>query len=610
MKKKSNSRPVRCSFSKGGSACSSLRAIVIVICSATACLVLAGKLSATAGRLAWLHPEPTKVSYRALTFAERVAYQRAIEEVYWRQRIWPKERPDHKPSLDAVMSHAQLEKKVADYLRNSQALGDYWQPPFTAEQLQAEMERIAKHTKQPEVLHELFEALGNDPFVIAECLARPILTERVVGEFNSGAKDASFRAKSRNPAARLRANSTGSFDSAQDDIAANLGNRPYHLPVIADPSGGCIDDTWTATSTSNAPSARYGHTAVWTGTEMIVWGGYGSNVLNTGGRYDPSTDSWTATSTANAPTARYGHTAVWTGSEMIVWGGDASFGIGTGGRYNPITDSWTATSTTNAPSSRGGHTAVWTGSEMIVWGGVDLIGRYWNTGGRYNPSTDSWTATSIASAPSGRARHTAVWADREMIVWGGFNGGYFNTGGRYNPITDSWTATSTTNAPSSRGGHTVVWTGSEMIVWGGYNGSFLNAGGRYNPGTNSWTATSITNAPNARAGHTGMWTGSEMIVWGGYVYNPNQDFNTGGRYNPGTDSWTATSTTNAPHARDTHTAVWTSDEMIVWGGADVDANIFNTGGRYCAQAGPTPTPGGRPTPTSRPRPTPAPRPSP
>ena len=43
--------------------------------------------------------------------------------------------------------------------------------------------------------------------------------------------------------------------------------------------------------------------------------------LNTGGRYNPGTDSWTATSTTNAPAARYVHTAVWTGSEMIVWGG-------------------------------------------------------------------------------------------------------------------------------------------------------------------------------------------------------------------------------------------------------------------------------------------------
>ena len=45
--------------------------------------------------------------------------------------------------------------------------------------------------------------------------------------------------------------------------------------------------------------------------------------------------------------------------------------LNTGGRYNPSTDSWTATSTTNAPSARDDHTAVWTGSEMIVWGGYD-----------------------------------------------------------------------------------------------------------------------------------------------------------------------------------------------------------------------------------------------
>jgi hypothetical protein len=164
MKKKSKFRPVHCSFNKGGSTLSSLRAVVIVICAATACLVLAGKLPATAGKLALLHPEPTKVSYRPLTFEERVAHQRAIEDVYWRHRIWPKERPDPKPSLDAVMSRAQVEKKVTDYLHNSQALEDYWQRPLTAEQLQAEMDRMAQHTRQPEVLRELFEALGNDPF--------------------------------------------------------------------------------------------------------------------------------------------------------------------------------------------------------------------------------------------------------------------------------------------------------------------------------------------------------------------------------------------------------------------------------------------------------------
>jgi hypothetical protein len=148
---------------------------VLVLCAVAICSMVTGTL------LAFFRPDVSaKISQRTLTFAERVAYQRAIEEVYWRHRIWPKERPNPKPSLDAVMSQAQLEKKVTDYLRNSQALEDYWKQPIRAEQLQAEMDRMAERAKQPEVLRELFEALGSDPLVIAECLARPVLAERLV----------------------------------------------------------------------------------------------------------------------------------------------------------------------------------------------------------------------------------------------------------------------------------------------------------------------------------------------------------------------------------------------------------------------------------------------
>src|SRR2546421_1394867 len=166
MKKKSTSQ----------SAFFRLRALIaLLLCAGAACSILTGT------PLASLRPQtPVKVSQRTLTFEERVSDQRAIEDVYWRHRIWPKERPDPKPSLDSVMSNTQLEKKVTDYLRNSQALEDYWQRPITAEQLQAEMDRMARNTKQPEVLQELFEALGNDPFVIAECLARSALAERLL----------------------------------------------------------------------------------------------------------------------------------------------------------------------------------------------------------------------------------------------------------------------------------------------------------------------------------------------------------------------------------------------------------------------------------------------
>src|SRR5258708_4170076 len=168
---------------------------------------------------------------------------------------------------------------------------------------------------------------------------------------------------------------------------------------------------------------------------MIVWGGYNGSYLNSGGGYNPSTDSWTATGTTNAPVARAYHTAVWSGSQMIVWGGynGVSF-LNTGGRYNPSTDSWTATSTANAPSARDSHTAVWTGSEMIVWGGQDSNFPFFlNTGGAYDPSTDRCVAPSTINAPSARVEPTAVWTGSEMIVWGGYNDfeRSLNTGGRY-----------------------------------------------------------------------------------------------------------------------------------------------------------------------------------
>jgi hypothetical protein len=82
-----------------------------------------------------------------------------------------------------------------------------------------------------------------------------------------------------------------------------------------------------------------------------------------------------------------------------------------------------------------------------------------------------------------------------------------------------------------------------------------------------------------------------MIVWGG-TGSAGPYFNTGGRYNPNTDSWTATSAISVPDARRSHTAVWTGSEMIVWGGGPDFPEAFNTGGRYCVQSGsPTPTPG-------------------
>ena len=591
-----------------------------------------------------------------LTLADRVAYQRAIEEVYWRHRIWPKERPDPKPSLDQVMSSAQLEKKVQDYLRDSEALEDYWQEPLSAEQLQAEMERMAKHTKQPEVLRELFEALGNDPFVIAECLARPVLSERLLTNFY--AHDQRFHGQLRQRAeAELRSHHTvrqmkqtsGKYseielvrsDSAQDEesrgaetsvkmnspdwdenvqkLAAMFGdakNGPAQLWKSSRAEPPVVPTTQIKTgvfSPLQEDEGRYYATAIvkktkdhlklatveWRKEPLESWKAKAESQLPkimaavtanyilptiSDGAAGCTDDTWTTTTTTSTPSGRRLHTAVWTGSEMIVWGGDIPGN--TGGRYTPSTDTWTPTSLNNAPTARESQTAVWTGTEMIVWGGLSDSGAL-NTGGRYNPGTDSWIATSTTNAPTGRYLHTAVWTGSEMIVWGGyfFNGigNYLNTGGRYDPSTDSWTPTSITNVPTGRYLHTAVWTDSEMIVWGGYRDdlhTYFNTGGRYNPSTDSWTSTSIANVPDGRNDHTAVWSGSEMVVWGGL--NDTGALNTGGRYSPGTDTWTPTSITNVPTGRYEHTAVWTGSEMIIWGGLFYNGvfNNLNTGGTY------------------------------
>ena len=344
-------------------------------------------------------------------------------------------------------------------------------------------------------------------------------------------------------------------------------------------------DAWLERA-SGAPPARNRHTAVWTGSEMIIWGGrdYNHVRFSSGGRYNPAANSWTAVNPTGAPTARSHHTAVWTGTEMIIWGGGVTEpgGFNTGGRYNPAGNSWTEVTTTGAPAARMYHTAVWTGSEMIVWGGGsggDFISNR-SGGGRYNPAANTWTGipNSLPNTPSVRSVHTAVWSGSEMIVWGGVGGGAgtaLRDGGRYNPAGNTWASVNTIGAPEGRWVHTTVWTGSEMIVWGGYfNGLALNTGGRYRPAGDSWTAVTTTGAPARRWDHSAAWTGSEMIVWGGYING--LSLNTGGRYNSTRDSWTAVSATSAPAERFGHTAVWTGSEMIVWGGQRLSGTFNDT----------------------------------
>src|SRR5262249_18319526 len=153
--------------------------------------------------------------------------------------------------------------------------------------------------------------------------------------------------------------------------------------------------------------------------------------------YDPATDTWRPLTTSGAPSARAEHVAVWSGRQMVVWGGHAGLTLfdpydKAGGRYDPATDTWTPTSTANVPVGRGPAPVAWTGSVMVIWGGFRNSGPTLpQTGGRYDPVLDRWTPTSTVGAPSGRQLFSYVWSGHELIVWGGVAGAptYLDTGG-------------------------------------------------------------------------------------------------------------------------------------------------------------------------------------
>jgi len=354
------------------------------------------------------------------------------------------------------------------------------------------------------------------------------------------------------------------------------------------------DPAWASMSAVGVPPPRSMHAAVWTGTQMIVWGGtsmlpgLGASGI---GLYDPSTNAWALSATGSpgsacTPIATCGGLAeesvVWSGAEMIVWGGDTLSSKGglyptdTGARYDPAVDAWTPLPL--GPSGRARHVAVWTGAEMLVWGGAGFPfpdSPVLADGARYDPATDTWSPMNGTGAPDARQSAQAVWTGTEMIVWGGDSGTgdsagpALDSGGRYDPVGDAWVPMETAGAPAPRSGHTVIWTGTEMIAWGGRTnstGTLHGTGGRYDPVGDTWTPTSTAGAPEPRNHHTAVWTGSAMIVWGGDTAAAPR-VGTGGVYDPALDTWTPTpAPTCALEPRAGHTAVWSGSEMIVWGG--------------------------------------------
>jgi N-acetylneuraminic acid mutarotase len=312
--------------------------------------------------------------------------------------------------------------------------------------------------------------------------------------------------------------------------------------------------------------ARSGHSAVFTGKEMLVWGGHRggqftyADIAIDGLVLDPASGRWSRIPPPDLP-AFSAEVMAWTGAELIVFGSKTrpDYRV-VGAAFDPDEDSWR---TIVFPYRRwNGFEGVWTTRELIVWGGPDHAARPRRRGAIYNPLSDSWRPMSRAPI-GGRWSHAVAWTGTEMIVWGGTDA---NTdladGAAYAPATDSWRRIAP--APiSARQWMPITWTGAEVIVWGGSSYSTNRSdGAAYNSATDSWRK--LPPAPiKARHYHSATWTGEELIVFGGYNYH--RSFSDGAAYDPVRDKWR-----KLPRApikpRFEHSAIWSGSEIVVFGG--------------------------------------------
>jgi N-acetylneuraminic acid mutarotase len=117
---------------------------------------------------------------------------------------------------------------------------------------------------------------------------------------------------------------------------------------------------------------------------MIVWG----SGNYTGGRYNPLTNNWTEITIENTPEARRDFSTVWTGTEMVVWGGRRTYNVSftaylnSIGIYNPARDVWRNPATQHTPDGRYNHSAVWTGTDLIIYGGLVEDDQATSSGGK------------------------------------------------------------------------------------------------------------------------------------------------------------------------------------------------------------------------------------
>ncbi len=377
--------------------------------------------------------------------------------------------------------------------------------------------------------------------------------------------------------------------------------------TLCDGGGHCL--AWAPLSTTNAPSARYDHSAVWTGEHMIIWGGVTGpgQVTNSGHMYDPATDSWSAISAVGAPEPRRGHAAVWTGSHMLVWGGYGQNGYASDGAiYHPASDTWAPMATAGQPSPRTQFSAVldYDHKYWIIWGGL-FNATPLGSGSRYDITSNSWVSIPTVNAPSPRLSYAAAWVtplmpnvqNGAMVVYGGSNtSDWLNDGGMLDPVMLTWTPINMQTGPAQGGAPpqaplqnsaAVVLGGASLLIWGGWDGgNYYNDGYYLFPNEKSggvWYGLASNGAPSARSNMIVLNPGfTGMFIWGGCGGMAcSTVFDDGGLWTFGANggSWQPIASDPALTPRLDAAAVSTGSEAIVWGGRMGTGGILGDGAR-------------------------------
>src|SRR5215471_12151818 len=112
----------------------------------------------------------------------RVEARVAIEQVRHRHRLWPSSNPAPKVALSVGALVPRLAAAIDDDDRKVTALSRLYGITLTGAALQAELHRMARDSRDPDRLAEMWRALRNDPARIADALARPLLADRMLRE--------------------------------------------------------------------------------------------------------------------------------------------------------------------------------------------------------------------------------------------------------------------------------------------------------------------------------------------------------------------------------------------------------------------------------------------